>query len=290
MESSPENESKPIISFPTCPPPPTPKKKRSLTVLFALLLVGLLAGGIIGYTVTYTQFNSKLDNLQAQLGFYQGSFSGDTQTYVLKENVSLADLYEYVKGSVVVVQDLSPGYTFFGQRVYTLQQGSGFLVQVNGEKVVVTNNHVIEGTINVTVTFADGICLPASVVGQDAKADLAVLSVPEMPNGIMALSMVNSLTLTVGDPVVAVGSPYGLAGTLTTGVVSALGRTISEDDSENGVLIPDTIQTSTAINPGNSGGPLTQLRRASSRHNHRRHRRLPRIGLRYSLRNYNSRN
>ncbi len=253
MESSPENESSPNISFPSIPPPPTPKKKRSLTVLLALLLVGLLAGGIIGYAVTYTQFNTKLDNLQAQLGLYQDNGVG-TQTYVLNENVSLAELYQHVKGSVVVIQNLAPGVTFFGQRVYTLQQGSGFVVQVNGEKVVVTNNHVIEDTINVTVTFADGTCLPASVLGQDAKADLAVLSVPSMPSDVAALSMVSSFTLTVGDPVVAVGSPYGLAGTLTTGVVSALGRTISED--ENGILIPDTIQTSTAINPGNSGGPL----------------------------------
>ncbi len=260
MESQPqEPQSNPLSfpSFPSPPPPPSAKKKRSLLVLIALLLVGLLAGGIIGYVVTYNEFNTRLDTLQAQIGLSSGEGGIGTQTYVLNDNVSLASLYQHVKGSVVVVQDLAPAVTFFGQRVYTLQQGSGFVTEVDGAKYVVTNNHVIENTINVTVTFADSSCYPATVVGQDQKADLAVLSVSSMPTGITPLALVNSASLSVGDPVVAVGSPYGLSGTLTTGVVSALGRTITEDDSsQSGLAIPDTIQTSTAINPGNSGGPL----------------------------------
>ena len=254
-EPQPQPNSTPTFSIP--PPPSEPKKKRlGKAVLLAILLVGLLVGGIVGYVVVYSEFNAKLDTLQAQLGVYQGNSVGNSQTYVLNDTVSLASLYQHVKGSVVVVQDLEPGFTFFGQRVYTLQQGSGFVTEVNNEKVIITNNHVIAGTINVTVTFADGTCLPATVSGQDDKADLAVLSVMAVPSNVDALPLVSSTTLTVGDPVVAVGSPYGLAGTLTTGVVSALGRTITEDTTQNGQDIPDTIQTSTAINPGNSGGPL----------------------------------
>ncbi|MGD6805526.1 MAG: S1C family serine protease [Candidatus Bathyarchaeia archaeon] len=262
QQPQPESSSEPMPQpvsptfYSPPPPPPEPKRKRSSkTVLLAILLIGLLAGGIVGYVIVYSQFNAKLDALQAQLGLYQGS-SSPSQTYFLNDNISLAALYQNVKGSVVVVQDLAPGYTFFGQRVYTLQQGSGFVTEVEKQKVVVTNNHVIEGTINVTVTFADGTCYPATVLGQDPKADLAVLSVT-VPSNVAALPLVSSTTLAVGDPVVAVGSPYGLAGTLTTGVVSALGRTITEDDStQYGQDIPDTIQTSTPINAGNSGGPL----------------------------------
>lgn len=252
-------ESPPIPSPPFDFPPSTKKTKRFSSVLIVtILLVGLIAGGILGYAITYNDFNNKLSNLQSQLGFYQSSDNGKMQTYVLNDNVSLSALYQNVKSSVVVIQDLVPGYALFGGRVYSLQQGSGFVTEVNSQKVVVTNNHVIDGAINVTVTFADGNSYPATVLGQDAKADLAILSVPAIPSGIQSLTLVSSASLQVGDPVVAVGSPYGLQGTLTTGVISALGRIIIEDSSSSrsGQSIPDTIQTSTPINSGNSGGPL----------------------------------
>ncbi len=244
--------------FPIPPPPPPPQKTKrfSAIIIIALLLVGLVAGGIITYTVTYLDFNSKLTNLQSQLGYYQGS-SIPTQTYVSGDNASLSNLYAQVKSSVVVVQDLVPQYSFFGSLAgYTLQQGSGFVVKVNNEPVIVTNNHVIDGAINVTVTFSDGTSYAATVLGSDAKADLAVLK-SSIPSGVTGLTLISSATLRVGDPVVAVGSPYGLSGTLTTGVISALGRTITEDDNtRDGQTIADMIQTSTAINSGNSGGPL----------------------------------
>jgi S1-C subfamily serine protease len=254
MESQPETQP---LSFPSIPPLPVQKKKRfSSILLVAILLVGLVAGGLLGYAVTYNDFNNKLTNLQAQLGVYQGGNGGST--FLLNDNVSLSALYENVKLSVVVIQDLAPGFTMFGQRVYTLQQGSGFVTEVNDRLIVVTNDHVVTGTINVTVTFADGNSYPADVLGQDPKADLAVLSVSSMPSGVRALPLVSSSTLKVGDPVVAVGTPYGLSGTLTTGIISALGRTIVEgsDSGQEGQIIPDTIQTSTPINSGNSGGPL----------------------------------
>ena len=240
------------------PPPPQKTKRFSVILIVALLLVGLVVGGAIGYTVTYSDFNNRLTSLQSQLGIYQNSGNSNAQTYVLNDNVSLSALYQDVKSSVVVIQDLVAGYAMFGARVYTLQQGSGFVAEVNNQLIVITNNHVIEGAINITVTFVDGNSYPAIVLGQDAKADLALLSVPSMPDSITPLTLISSTTLQVGDPVVAVGSPYGLAGTLTTGIISALGRTIIEDSSSShdGQTIADTIQTSTPINSGNSGGPL----------------------------------
>jgi len=240
---------------PSLPPPQQRHRRFSAVMIISLLLVGLVAGGFIGFAVTYSDFNNRLTNLQLQLGQNQGS--GDS-TFLLNDNVSLATLYQNVKSSVVIIQDLAPGFTMFGQRVYTLQQGSGFVAEVNNQLVVVTNDHVVTGTINVTVTFADGTSYPATVLGQDPKADLAALSVASMPNGVAALPFVSSLTLKVGDPVVAVGTPFGLSGTLTTGIISALGRTIVEgsDSGQDGQIIPDTIQTSTPINSGNSGGPL----------------------------------
>ncbi|MCW3996022.1 MAG: trypsin-like peptidase domain-containing protein [Candidatus Bathyarchaeota archaeon] len=251
-----ESSSFPVPSL----PPPTRKNKRfSAIMMVALLLVGLVIGTAMGYAITYADFNQKLTNLQTQVGLTQAPSSTSQQTFILNDNVSLSSLYSQVKPSVVVIQDLEPQYGFFGNLAgYSLQQGSGFLTKVNNQIVIVTNNHVIVNAINITVTFSNGDAYPAKVLGSDPQADLAVLSISPMPTGVTPLTLANSDALQVGDPVVAVGSPYGLSGTLTTGVISALGRTITEDSatSQNGQTIADIIQTSTAINPGNSGGPL----------------------------------
>ena len=244
-------------SIASLPSPPQRSRRFSAIIIVALLLVGLLAGGLIGYAITYSDFNQKLSTLQGQIGLTQNG-NGSQQTFILNDNVSLSSLYQQVKSSVVVIQDLEPSRSFFGGTVYSLQQGSGFIAEVNGQLVIVTNNHVIANAINETVTFANGDAYPAKVLGSDAQADLAVLTISPMPSGLIPLTLANSDALQVGQPVVAVGSPYGLSGTLTTGVISSLGRTITEDSStsQNGQTIADIIQTSTAINPGNSGGPL----------------------------------
>jgi S1-C subfamily serine protease len=254
------------MEAPSIPPIPIPQPQKTkrfpVVIIVVLLLVGLVAGGLIGYAVSYSDFNGKLSSMQAQLqGYSQNAtyFSYPNATYIISSNVSLSSLYQEVKSSVVVIQDLVPVYNIFGTLVgYTLQQGSGFITSVNNQLVIVTNNHVIQDAINETVTFADGDTYPAKVLGSDPQADLAALTITPMPSGLTPLTLVSSDTLQVGEPVVAVGSPYGLSGTLTTGVISALGRTITEESSSSstGQTIPDIIQTSTAINPGNSGGPL----------------------------------
>jgi S1-C subfamily serine protease len=252
------------METPPIPPIPQPQKTKrfSAVIIIVLLLVGLVAGGLIGYAISYSDFNGKLSSVQAQLqGYSQNGtyFSYPNATYVIGYNVSLSSLYQEVKSSVVVIQDIVPQYNFFGNLAgYSIQQGSGFITTVNSQLVIVTNNHVIQDAINETVTFADGDSYAAKVLGSDPLSDLAVLTITPMPSGLTPLTVVNSDTLQVGEPVVAVGSPYGLSGTLTTGVISALGRTITEESSSSstGQTIPDIIQTSTAINPGNSGGPL----------------------------------
>lgn len=250
----------PPPSFPSLPPPPTQKTRRkfSATVLISVIVVALFAGCFIGYCVTYTDFNNKLTELQGQLGLVQSASNSSSPTFTFNDNVSLSALYQQVKSSVVIIQDLVPARTFFGGTVYSMQQGSGFITKVNNQLVVVTNNHVVSGSINQTVTLANGDTYPATVLGSDPKADLAVLIMNPMPTGLTPLTLGNSAALQVGDPVVAVGSPYGLSGTLTSGIVSALGRTIveSSDSGRDNTQIPNTIQTSTPINAGNSGGPL----------------------------------
>ncbi len=121
---------------------------------------------------------------------------------------------------------------------------------------MLTNYHVVRGTTGLSVTFSDGNGYSAKVLGTDAYSDLAVLSVNAPASEFKPLDIVSSSTLAVGESVIAIGNPYGLVGSLTTGVVSAQGRTISEQDIAGEYAIANIIQTSTPINPGNSGGPL----------------------------------
>jgi len=200
--------------------------------------------------------NSKVADLQTQITqlqaqIAQGGFLNQTvtnQTITLYQNgTALADLYANVKDSVVLVQ----GTTSTGG-----VQGSGFIYNYSGDMVVITNFHVVFDTTDLSVTFSDGNGYAATVLGNDTYADLAVLSVNGAPaSEFKPLQIVSSSGLRVGDQVIAIGNPYGLVGSLTTGVVSAVGRTITEDTTAN-FAIANIIQTSTPINPGNSGGPL----------------------------------
>ena len=133
--------------------------------------------------------------------------------------------------------------------------GSGFLVDRRGR--VLTNAHVIDDATKATVTFDDGTESTSRVLGTDQSTDLAVLLVAELPPEVTPLPLGRSASLVVGDPVVAIGNPFGLERTATTGIVSALKRIIS---APNGFDIQNVIQTDAAINQGNSGGPLLDRR------------------------------
>ncbi len=181
--------------------------------------------------------------------------SSQSDVNILTDNASLSQIYEQVEPSVVVIQDFQTTYNIFNQPSYSQIQGSGFIYDLNGQDVVITNYHVINNAVNVTVTFQNGNTYTAKVLGSDAYSDLAVLSTTAPQSELFPLTITSSSTLQVGNIVIAIGSPYGLTGSMTTGIISALNRTITESTA-NGYAISDIIQTSTAINPGNSGGPL----------------------------------
>ncbi len=154
---------------------------------------------------------------------------------------SIAEIAAAVQPSVVSLTATAPG---------TQATGSGVLLGSDG--VIVTNAHVIDGAERINVKFSDGGTAEARVVGTSAENDLAVVKAQNV-TGRKAISLGDSGSLAVGDTVVAMGSPLGLDGSVTAGIVSALGRTIDEGD---GVTISGAIQTDAAINPGNSGGAL----------------------------------
>jgi Do/DeqQ family serine protease len=153
------------------------------------------------------------------------------------------------------VDPFDPFGVFGGRdRSYTSQSlGSGFVWSSEG--IIVTNNHVVEGASRITVNFSDGTQVPAKLIGVDPDSDVAVLRVDA--KNLLTAPIGTSSDLLIGETVIAVGNPFGLSGTVTTGVVSALGRSVPS--KEAGRTFTDFIQTDASINPGNSGGPLLNI-------------------------------
>ena len=189
------------------------------------------------------------------------------ESSLVRDSEALADLYESVAPSIVNIQvtsrggaSLFPGFGGQDDQSPLLQsQGSGFIYDAEGH--IVTNNHVVEDAESVLVVFHNGLWAEADVVAADPQADLAVIRVtPPATFEWRVLPVDEGDSLRVGHTVVAIGNPFGLAGTMTTGVVSALGRGIPVGDGNvTRYTLPDVIQTDAAINPGNSGGPLIDL-------------------------------
>ena len=167
---------------------------------------------------------------------------------------SIADTVERVRSAVVSIVSETVSIDRFGRRRSSFGSGTGVIFDESG--LVLTNNHVIEGGVKITVTQDDGTQIIAEVVGADRLSDLAVLRLPG--DGYPFLPMRTDGGLRAGDWVIAIGNALALPGgpTVTVGVVSALGRSIQ---SSPGVTLYDLIQTDTSINPGNSGGPLIDL-------------------------------
>jgi len=135
--------------------------------------------------------------------------------------------------------------------------GSGFVWDAEGH--IVTNNHVVDGADQIMVTFHDGTTVPGEVVGTDPDSDLAVVQVDELPEAITPLELADSSQVQVGELAIAIGNPFGLQGTMTLGIISAIGRSLPAQSEALGgptYSIPDVIQTDAPINPGNSGGVL----------------------------------
>jgi 2-alkenal reductase len=161
---------------------------------------------------------------------------------------SLIDVYEMASPSVVYII------------VPPLGSGSGFVYSEDG--YIVTNNHVVAGGTNFEIVFSSGDRMSAELVGTDVDSDLAVLKVDDLPDGVEPLQLGDSESIRVGEFVVAIGNPFGEQGSMSLGIVSALGRSLqSQRDLGTGssYSLPQVIQTDAPINPGNSGGPLLNL-------------------------------
>ena len=171
---------------------------------------------------------------------------------LISQQDALISLYEIVSPGVVsifVITDQGGG------------QGSGFVIDNQGH--IVTNYHVVEGANYLEVSFSSGLKSTAEIVGVDTDSDLAVIHVDVPEAELTPLALGNSDALQVGQIVIAIGNPFGLSGSMSTGIVSSLGRSLdSLNQSENGQFFSagDLIQTDAAINPGNSGGPLLNLK------------------------------
>ena len=178
-------------------------------------------------------------------------------------NSLLNDIFSKVKDSVVQIsteyQPVDPSnrlYESTGNSPFTMKFGSGFIYDKSG--IIITNYHVVSSATNIIVTFNNGNSYTAKVVGIDPYGDISVLRLDDPADEkLIPVTLSNSSNLKVGDPVLAIGNPYGLDNTLTFGIISQIGRLLPNSDL--GYSIPNVIQTDAAINPGNSGGPLIDL-------------------------------
>jgi putative serine protease PepD len=225
-------------------PAPAPRRLRIGPIIAVSVVLALLAGlvgGVLGFALADRSSTSSGVNPSISLG---SPTSGGSSS---RPSDSVAGIAAAVLPSVVSIQVDGAGQS---------DTGSGFVVQSDG--YILTNNHVIDAAVNggtVTVFFQDGSKTKATIVGRDTAYDLAVVKVAK--KGLTVLSLGNSDDLVVGDSVIAFGSPLGLSGTVTTGIVSALNRPVTAGgtgSSETSFI--NAIQTDAAINPGNSGGPL----------------------------------
>ena len=175
---------------------------------------------------------------------------GDETILSTKKSLTLVELFEKSESGVVRI-DVDK----INSSRETGSLGSGFVFDDLGH--IITNAHVVESASSVTITFLDGSQYNAQIIGLDKFTDIAVIKVEEKPRYLHPLQMGDSSTLKVGEQVAAIGNPFGLSGSMTSGIVSQIGRLLPSQDT--GFSIPNVIQTDAAINPGNSGGPLLNM-------------------------------
>jgi len=216
---------------------------------------GFVIGGIVGATAIILLFTFILIPSQ-EIGMpdlitsngHDATILGDVLSSS-KSSLTLVELFEKSEEGVVKIQVDRDGQN-------RNSQGSGFVYDNLGH--IITNAHVVDGASKATVTFLDGSQYDAEIIGKDKFTDIAVIKVSEKPRLLHPLQIGDSSQLRIGEQVAAIGNPFGLSGSMTSGIVSQMGRLLPSQDS--GFSIPDVIQTDAAINPGNSGGPLLNLR------------------------------
>ena len=175
---------------------------------------------------------------------------GEVTAIQTSSKFSLMEIFEKTEASVVQVNVRSAD-----GRIMPGNMGSGFVYSDDG--YIITNNHVIDNAEKVTITFLDGESYIAQIIGTDSDLDLAVLKVQTGSTYLQPIPIGDSSKLKVGQEIAAIGNPFGLSGSMTSGIISQMGRLLPLD---SGYSIPDVIQTDAAINPGNSGGPLLNMK------------------------------
>ena len=175
---------------------------------------------------------------------------GEITSIEKASNFSLTEIFERTEESVVQVNIRSDNA--INNRG---NMGSGFVYKDDG--YIITNHHVVDNAERVTITFLDGESYIAKIIGTDADLDIAVLKVEIGSTYLQPIPIGDSSNLKVGEPIAAIGNPFGLSGSMTSGIISQIGRLLPQD---SGYSIPDVIQTDAAINPGNSGGPLLNMK------------------------------
>jgi len=232
-------------------------KWRGISLIFIGII--FLNTGIFAHI--YLSLQTDFDDVQSQfVGLQDQFFENQQEILRLQQKIelfqfmnqsdypSVSKIFELVKDSVVLIKTKI-------QTVSGLQdhaQGSGFVYDRNGH--IITNNHVIEDADEISVTFTSGNTTKATLIGTDLYSDIAVIKVSSETVSPVVLG--NSSALIIGEPIVAIGNPFGLSGTVTAGIISQVSRDLS---SPGGYRIVDVIQLDAAINPGNSGGPLVNM-------------------------------
>jgi len=220
----------------------------------------MIVGGLFGATVVLLVFSFAmipppsipLPELIVTNGHGPSpSIVGEVTPLPVKKDLLLTEIFERSEEGVVRVNVVKEEEILGINGI-----GSGFVFDTNGH--IITNAHVVENADEINVTFLDGRSYKAKIIGIDPFTDLAVIKVEVIPSLLQPLPLGDSSNLKVGMEVVAIGNPFGLSGSMTSGIVSQLGRLLPSQDT--GFSIPDVIQTDAAINPGNSGGPLLNLK------------------------------
>lgn len=218
---------------------------------------GFIVGGVIGAAAVILIFAFVIMPAQQILtpdliisNGHDVTKFGDETILSTKKSLTLVELFEKSESGVVRI-DVDK----INSSRETGSLGSGFVFDDLGH--IITNAHVVESASSVTITFLDGSQYNAQIIGLDKFTDIAVIKVEEKPRYLHPLQMGDSSTLKVGEQVAAIGNPFGLSGSMTSGIVSQIGRLLPSQDT--GFSIPNVIQTDAAINPGNSGGPLLNM-------------------------------
>jgi len=216
-------------------------------------IVGSMLGAVIVLIVFSFIINPPADITKPEIIVTNGhsvSTVGEVTLLPSKKDLTLIEIFERSEPGVVQVNVQRPQ-----QIIGSSSVGSGFVFDING--YIITNAHVVRDAEKIIVTFLDGRSYNADLIGSDPSTDIAVIQVKADVSLLHPLPLGDSSKLKVGEQISAIGNPYGLSGSMTSGIVSQLGRQLP---SENRFLIPDVIQTDAAINPGNSGGPLINSR------------------------------